>query len=233
MFSRILTSALFAGAVAGVLAALLQLLFVQPVLLHAELYESGQLVHFGAGETASARQTLGGFDPLRDGLSILFTMLTYTGYAFLLIAGMALAEARGAVVDGRRGILWGLAGFVAFHLAPAVSLPPEVPGVAAAEVDVRQVWWFATVAASAVAVWLIAFGRSLTTWLAAVALLLAPHIVGAPHPAAFAGTVPPEIAALFASRALGVGLAAWVLLGVFTGHFWQREGEAALSARGA
>ena len=233
MFSRILTSAVFAGAVAGVLAALLQLLFVQPVLLHAELYESGQLVHFGAGEVASAQPVEAGFEPLRDGLSILFTMLTYTGYAFLLIAGMALAEARGVVVDGRRGILWGLAGYVAFHLAPAVSLPPEVPGVAAADVEARQIWWFATVAASGLAVWLIAFGRNLTMWVAAVALLLAPHVVGAPHPAAFAGTVPPEIAALFASRALGVGLAAWVLLGVFAGHFWQREDAAALAARQA
>ena len=34
MFSRILTSALFAGAAAGLIAALLQLYFVQPVLLH-------------------------------------------------------------------------------------------------------------------------------------------------------------------------------------------------------
>ena len=47
MFSRILVSALFAGFLAGLIAALLQLVFVQPVLLHAELYESGALNHFG------------------------------------------------------------------------------------------------------------------------------------------------------------------------------------------
>ena len=37
------------------------------------------------------------------------------------------------------------------------------------------------------------------------------------------GPVPPEIAALFASRALGIGLAAWALLGLLAGYFWQRE----------
>ena len=223
MYARILISALFAGALTGLIAGLLQLVFVQPVLLHAELYENGALVHFGA-DPVSAHPDLPGFDPVRDGLSIIFTMLTYTGYALLLIAGMSLAEDRGAVVDGRSGILWGIAGFVAFHFAPGFSLAPEVPGVAAADVAARQVWWFATVAATAVALWLIAFGRGWFIWGGAVVLLLAPHVVGAPEPDSFAGPVPTEIGALYAARALGVGLAAWVILGCTAGYFWQREG---------
>jgi cobalt transporter subunit CbtA len=224
MFTRIVTSALFAGAAAGLIAALLQLAFVQPVLLHAELYESGALVHFGA-DLVSAHPDLGGFDPLRDALTVIFTMLTYTGYALVLVAAMALAERGGATITARTGILWGLAGFVAAHFAPGFSLAPEVPGVAAADVGARQVWWFATVAAAAVAMWLVAFGRGIPAWSAAVVLLLAPHLVGAPEPEAFTGPVPTEIGALFAARAFGVGAAAWVLLGCFAGHFWLREGE--------
>ena len=50
MFSRILTSAVFAGAAAGLIAALLQLFFVQPVLLHAELYESGAALLHKSGD---------------------------------------------------------------------------------------------------------------------------------------------------------------------------------------
>lgn len=233
VFSRILTSAVFAGAAAGLIAALLQLCFVQPVLLHAELYESGALVHFGADRAVAAVQDLGGIDLMRDGLSILFTMLTYTGYALLLIAGMALAEERGAEVNGRTGILWGLAGFVAFHLAPGVTLAPEVPGVAAADVGARQVWWFATVAAAGVAMWLIAFGKGWMMWALAAVLLLAPHVIGAPQPEVFTGPVPTELGALFAARAFGVGMAAWVLLGCFAGYFWQREARHALAARTA
>ena len=223
MITRFIISALFAGALTGLIAGLLQLFFVQPVLLHAELYETGMLVHFGA-DPVSAHPTLPGFDPMRDGLSIIFTMLTYTGYALMLIALMSLAEERGAHVDGRTGIIWGIAGFVAFHFAPGFSLAPEVPGVAAADVTARQYWWFATAGAAVVALWLIGFGKSWLAWGVAVILLIAPHVIGAPEPDTFTGPVPTEIGALFAARAFGVGLAAWVLLGCFAGYFWQSEG---------
>lgn len=222
MFTRLLTSAMFAGAAAGLIAALLQLVFVQPVLLHAELYESGELVHFGAAPN-SAHPELPGFDAVRDGLSIIFTMLIYAGYGLMVVALMALAEGTGATINGRTGILWGVAGFIAVHFAPGFTLAPEVPGVAAADVAARQVWWFATAGAAAVALWLIAFGTNWVAWGAAAVLLLAPHLIGAPEPDTFTGPVPTEIGALFASRALGVGLAAWVLLGCFAGYFWSRE----------
>ena len=224
MLTRIVTSALFAGAAAGLVAALLQFVFVQPVLLHAELYESGALQHFGAAP-ASAHPDLGPIDLQRDGFSALFTMLIYTGYAFLMIAAMSVAEDRGAAITARNGLLWGVAGFVALHLAPAFSLPPEVPGVAAADVTARQIWWFATAAAAAVAMWLIAFGEGWLFWGLAAALLIAPHLAGAPEPDSFVGPAPPELAAHFAARALGVGLAAWVVLGVLAAHFWNTEGR--------
>ncbi|KIN63019.1 putative cobalt transporter subunit CbtA [Sulfitobacter noctilucicola] len=232
MYSRFLVSALFAGATAGLIAGILQLIFVQPVLLHAELYESGQLVHFGA-EAVTAHPDLPGFDVMRDGLSLIFTMLTYTGYALIMIALMGIAEDRGAVIDGRTGLIWGVAGFVVFHLAPGVSLAPEVPGVAAADVTARQIWWFATVGAAAVALWLVAFGTTWMVWGVAAVLLAAPHLIGAPEPDVLVGPVPTEIGALFAARAFGVGLAAWVLLGSFAGYFWQREGVADTSTASA
>lgn len=222
MFQKILTSALFAGFCAGLIAAALQLVFVQPVLLHAELYEGGELVHFGA-EAVSADPELPGLAPVRDGLSVLFSVLVYTGYALVLVALIALAAERGIAADARRGLLWGLAGFAAVHLAPAFSLPPEVPGVAYSDLAARQVWWWATAGATALALALLAFGRGPASWIAAAALILAPHLIGAPHPEEFAGPVPPELAALFTSRALGVGMMAWALLGLFAGYFWQRE----------
>lgn len=224
MYSRFLISALFAGAAAGLIAGLLILYFVQPVLLHAELYEGGALVHFGADKANTAHPDLPGLDPVRDGLSLVFSMLTYTGYALIMVAAMGLAEDRGASIDGRTGLIWGVAGFITFHFAPAFTLAPEVPGVAAADVAARQVWWFATAGAAAVALWLIAFAQSWAAWGVAVILLLAPHVIGAPEPEVFTGPVPTEIAALYASRALGVGLASWVILGAFAGYFWQREG---------
>ena len=226
MLFRILTSGLIAGAVAGLCAAALHLLFIQPVLLHAELYESGELVHFGAASGPAVRPGFG-LDPVRDGLSVIFSMLTYAGFALILVALMALAEGRGAVISARNGMLWGVAGFVAVLLAPAFSLPPEVPGVAAADILPRQAWWFATVFCAGAAMWLLAFGRRWLAWGAVIVLLLVPHVVGAPEPDSFAGPVPTELGALFAARVLGVGLVAWVLLGLLSGWLWSNDDETA------
>ncbi len=222
MYTRVFSSALFAGGAAGLLAGLLQLLFVQPVLLHAELYEDGTLVHFGAETMVSAHQNLPFLDLSRDGLSILFSILIYCGYALVLVAAMAISENRGSMLNGRTGLLWGLAGYAVFQLLPAFSLAPEVPGVAAADVHDRQLWWAVTVAMSAVAIWLIAFVPNWLARCAAAALLAAPHLYGAPEPDAFFGPVPPEISALFAARSLGTGFIVWSVLGCVAGAVWSR-----------
>ncbi len=222
MFSKILTSALIAGAVAGLLAALLQLYFVQPVLLHAELFETGQLTHSGVSD---AHFESAGFDVQRDLLSVVFTMLIYSGYGLVLVAMMNMAEAQGALINARSGIIWGVAGFVAVHFAPGFSLPPEVPGSSAADVSDRQIWWFATVLATMVALWLFAFGSKRIAWVAGIVVILAPHIIGAPHPDVLTGSAPTELGGMFAARSLGVGLAAWVMLGSLAGYFWSNSEE--------
>ncbi len=223
MYTKVFSSALIAGGAAGLLAGLLQLLFVQPVLLHAELYEAGTLVHFGADSMASTHQELPALEFGRDGLSILFSMLVYCGYALVLVAAMALSEMRGAVLNGRTGILWGIAGYACFQLLPAFSLAPEVPGVAAADVYDRQVWWAVTVIGSAVALWLIAFSHNWLAWGVAALMLLAPHLYGAPEPDYFFGPVPPELSALFAARSLGTGFIVWSVLGCIGGAIWHRS----------
>jgi len=218
MFNKILTSALFAGAVAGLFAALLQLYFVQPVLLHAELFESGQLVHTGV---SAAAVDLPGFDVQRDLLTVAFLMLIYAGYGLVLVALMNISEAQGVRITARSGLIWGIAGFIAVHLAPAFSLPPEVPGSSAADVGDRQIWWYATIIATAIGLWILAFGKNWMGYVAAVVFILAPHIIGAPQPNILTGPAPTEIGGMFAARTLGVGLAAWALLGALSGYFWS------------
>lgn len=226
MLNRLLTSALIAGAAAGLIAAVLQLVFVQPVLLQAELYETGARIHLFAGPDVDIGEAVGtsanGIDVVRDGLSVLFSILVYAGYGLLLVAAMALAGKQGHLVTAREGMVWGLAGFITVQLAPAFGLPPELPGMSAADIVAREIWWVATVALTAVAIWLLAFGASWPVRGAAILLLALPHIIGAPHPAELSGPTPPELAAQFAGRALGVGAAVWVLLGLFSASLWSR-----------
>ena len=223
MLTRILTSALIAGAAAGLVAALLQLVFLQPVLLHAELFEEGVLTHFAPAPMSDTVVQLPGFSPQRDLLSVAFSMLIYAGFGLMMVAAMSLAETNGAKITPRTGIVWGIAGFVAVHLAPGFSLSPEIPGSSAADITLRQIWWFSTVGAAIIALWLIAFGRSPVAWLIASVLFLAPHVIGAPMSEVMTGPAPTELGSLYSARAFGVNLAGWVILGTLAGHFWSTE----------
>lgn len=224
MTFRVLTSAVFAGAVAGLFAALLQFLFVIPSLLEGELFETGARIHFSAsGSPQSERGAPGlGGDWGRHGLTVAFNVITYVGFAFLLLALMVLAEMRGlAKITPRTGLIWGLAGFVAVQLAPAIGLPPELPGTIGGEIGPRQTWWMGTILSSALGLWLLAFGQGITA-LAGILFLLAPHIIGAPHTDTYWGVAPPELAAEFVVLSLGVAAAGWAALGFFAAWFWTK-----------
>lgn len=240
MIRNMLTSALGAGLVAGILAAILHFAFIQNLILTGEAYESGAVVHFGgiaeAHDHAAAGHDHGteaghdhsdhehgaaAGDLQRNGLTVVFYILTQVSFALLLVAGFGLARIFGHQVTARDGILWGIAGFAALQLAPAMGLPPELPGTMAADLGARQMWWTGTVLATAGGLALLAFGRSPWTAIAAVVLVALPHVIGAPVPEGFSGVAPPELAGSFATRALGVGLAVWAILGWTAGRLWS------------
>ena len=225
MLSRLAASALFAGLGAGAFATLLQLWFAVPLLMEGELYETGARTHF----TATGGQSDAGVpdiweEPARHLGSFGTNLIAWTGFALLLIAGFVLARRWGHEVTARLGLVWGLAGFLAVHLAPAIGLPPELPGTIGAELGARQAWWTLAVGASALGLGLLAFGPG-PAWIALGALsLLLPHVIGAPHTGAYFGVAPPELAAHFATASLGVAAASWALLGALAGALWSRGG---------
>jgi len=217
MFRNLFVSAALAGAAAGLIASALQLAFVVPVLLEGELYESGKRLHFtldGTPQSERSSPGLGG-DLVRHGMTVAFNFVTYLGYGLILAGAMAVAERYGHVATARSGLVWGVAGFVAVQLAPAIGLPPELPGTPASEVGPRQAWWLLAVTGSAAGLALIAF--------AGIVLLTLPHLIGAPHLDTYWGVAPPELAAHFVTLGLGAALAGWVSLGFFCGWFCERR----------
>lgn len=225
MNQKLLTSAVFAGVASGLIAAALQFMFVIPALLEGELFETGARIHFGAdGSPESDRGAPGlGGDWGRHLLTVGFNVVTYVGFGFLLLAAMAFAEMRGLTkITARQGLIWGLAGFIAIQLAPAFGLPPELPGTPAAEIGPRQTWWLGTLIATSLGLWVIAFGRGFIA-LSGVVLLLAPHLIGAPHLSGYFGVSPPELSAEFVTLSLGTAAAGWSTLGFLLAWFWTRE----------
>lgn len=158
----------------------------------------------------------------RNALTSLFFGLAYIGYALVLVAGYGLAEAFGKRITLREGLLWGIAGYAAFQLAPAMGLEPELPGTMAADLTARQIWWLGTAICTAGGLALLGYGRGVASVVAAVALLAVPHLIGAPELESYSGVAPPELASSFAARSLGVGLIVWSALGALSGWHWSR-----------
>ncbi len=227
MTKNLFASALFAGVAAGLAAALLQFWLVIPLVLEGELFETGTRVHFAASLDAPVQSPAGPAEGLtqdvsRHVLTSAFNIVAYTAFALILVAGMALAERLGHPVTARQGLVWGLSGFIAMQLAPAVGLPPELPGMVAAEIGARQVWWLATALATAIGLGLIAFGNNTALAVVGVLAIAMPHIVGAPHLDTYFGIAPPELSASFVAHSLGVAAASWAILGFIAAWSWTR-----------
>ena len=203
----VLLPALAAGLVAGMVAAILQQLFLVPLILQAEALEAAGLAHPAATGIERAL------------FSVLFTCVGACGFALLLAGCFALRRD----VNWRSGLLWGLAGFASFSLAPALGLPPELPGAHAADLVARQGWWIATAAATAIGLACVALPKSIPLKLLGLALVALPHLIGAPQPVADT-ELPAHVVRAFAIGSLAVSAAMWLILGALTPALMERYG---------
>jgi cobalt transporter subunit CbtA len=92
----------------------------------------------------------------------------------------------------------------------------------AAELGPRQLWWVATVLCAAIALGLLFYQRSLLAVIVAIALLVAPHLIGAPQPASYESPIPEGLHHSFVVAVVLTTLLFWVLLGGLAGLFRGR-----------
>jgi cobalt transporter subunit CbtA len=243
MFKRIAQTAGFAGLLAAILLTLLQSLWVTPLILEAETYEnapsaiaaqnhesSQPISHEHAHPTAKAAphshdsEAWGPEDgwqrTLATGLSNLVVAI---GFA-LMLAGLFTLRAPNKTWQG---LLWGFAGFATFCLAPAVGLPPEVPGTAAADLAQRQSWWIGTTLATATGLSLLAFAKHWPLRVAGLLLLALPHLIGAPQPEMHSSLAPEALGQQFILASLVTNALFWAALGLASAWFFSRGQHAA------
>lgn len=190
-FRRIILSALLVGALAGVMATAVQLWQTVPIIQSAEVFEGvsapAASVHDHAAQNqgahahpADAWAPADGLE--RSGFTLASNILTAIGFALVVLVAMVLSlpSDNSKKLGWLHGLLWAAAGYVTFFVAPALGLPPEVPGSAAAPLEERQIWWISTVVCTAAGLGILAFGKSPWRW-AGLALLIVPHVLGAPH----------------------------------------------------
>lgn len=222
MFRRIFLTAIIAGIAAGLVSGTLHIVKLSPLIAAAETFEMND---HDADHESVAWEPAPGWQ--RSGATMLADIVIACGFGLLLSAGFAFRETLvGRETEAVQGLLWGLAGFAAFSLAPALGLPPALPGTAVADLALRQSWWLGTALATAGGLGLIAFGRGPTWRAAGIAVLVLPHLVGAPLPAADAAGPSAQLGARFAAASLVIAAIFWAVLGSLGGWIYQRLGRA-------
>ena len=241
MITRLLSAALVAGFLAAVVATGLQLALTSPLIIAAERYETHAaldaddarlpivLAHspghdHGDGKAQAEAAWQPGPGLPRMAFTGLATLIGGVGYALLLGAAM-LACRREPTPE--RALAFALAGFAAVALAPALGLPPELPGSEAAPLATRQAWWLLSAAATAMGLYLILIRRAAITILGGLVLIVAPHLAGAPVPPAETSALPAVLAAQFAARSIGIAFVFWAVIGLAFGWAWQVFGHRA------
>lgn len=241
LFRSLVFVAALVGLGAGLVLTVLQQFGTQPLIVQAEVFEqanaakaettphehgSDVAAHEHASGAAEHHHDAGAWEPAdgaeRFGWTLVANIVSGIGFALLLVAA---SELKGGLSSWREGLLWGIAGFAVFTLAPSVGLTPAAPGVEGAPLMDRQVWWIATAVATAAGIALIAYGRSPLLALAAVVLIAAPHIVGAPQPSE-PPAIPHTLEHGFVVAVIVTGFLFWATLGTLAGALRNRFVEA-------
>ncbi|NHC50940.1 CbtA family protein [Pseudomonas sp. AU8050] len=234
MIKRIAQTAGFTGLLAALLLTLLQSFWVAPLILQAESFEkappASEMVHEHAAGAAAHSHDAQAWEP-EDGLQ---RVLSTTGGNLVVAVGFALMLAGlytlRAPTRTAQGLLWGLAGYATFVLAPTLGLPPELPGTAAADLTLRQTWWIGTAASTAAGLALIVFGRNWLLKGLGLAILAVPHVIGAPQPEAHSMLAPEALEAQFKIASQLTNVAFWLALGLISAWLFRRNRDDQYSA---
>lgn len=236
MIGRIVLATLLAGMLAGLVMAGIQHVRLTPLILQGEVFEKASDPAALAIEAANAPcvEKMPGmkmcadagkpaWEPAEGLQRTLFTtgasLLAGAGFAAML-AGVSLLS--GVPITKDNGLIWGLCGFLAVAVAPAVGLPPEVPGMPVADLLGRQIWWVGTIAATGIGIYLIAIRPEFWAKPLAVVLIALPHIVGAPIAPATPTMVPPALAGEFVATSIAAAAVFWCVMGLLLGHALDR-----------
>ena len=234
MIKRIAQTAGFTGLAAALLLTLLQSFWVAPLILQAETFEKApaatEVAHEHAEGAAAHPHDAEAWEPEDGWQRVLSTtggnLVVAVGFA-LMLAGLYTLR---APTRTAQGLLWGLAGYATFVLAPTMGLPPELPGTAAADLALRQTWWIGTAASTAAGIALIVFGRNWLLKVLGAAILAVPHVIGAPQPEVHSMLAPEALEAQFKIASQLTNVAFWLALGLISAWLFRRNRDDQYSA---
>ena len=245
-FKRIVGAAALSGLLAGLVLTAVQQWQVAPLTAQAEVFEDAaadQPVAPAAAQRSTDAATPGaapehdaqpvhaqGHDQdhehewqpengwQRTAFSTLANVTLAVGFGLLVGAAM---NAAGHAISWQRGLLWGVAGYLVMFVAPALGLPPELPGTAAAPLQQRQLWWLFAVLASGSGMACLIRTRSWLIRAVGLALIAAPLLIHAPLPAHPHSSAPAALAHDFIRASALANALLWLVLGAAMGYWYR------------
>lgn len=230
MISRIILSVLIAGLLAGLLMAGIQYVRLTPLIIAAEVYETPETEAI-AEASKPCVETLPGMKMCADEghehnpnawqpadgwqrtlSTTTASLLTGVGFSILML-GVSILVNR--PITKQNGLIWGICGFIAVSLAPSIGLPPELPGMPAADLHSRQIWWVATILMTSLAIYFWLYARDNWWRVAAIIFAIAPQFFAPISTVISEGNLPASLAADFASSSLAANLIMWLAIGYF------------------
>lgn len=141
---------LVSGTLAGLLLFAIQHFTIVPLIKKAETYELSAHHHDEAHSNDEEWAPAEGAE--RTFYTALTTVLGAIGFSAIVFGIVSFTS---VALNWRKGAFLGLLAFICVNLAPAFGLPPEPPGVPAADLFDRQLWWVGTIVATGLGLWLI------------------------------------------------------------------------------
>jgi cobalt transporter subunit CbtA len=220
-------AAIVAGLIASLVFTLVQSIWVTPLILQGESYEEAAETsadhHDSESPNAAHHHDADAWKPQDGWQRTLFTfaanLLMGVGYSFVLVALYLLWREPKSTLGGAA---YGLAGFLVFFAAPGLGLPPELPGTAAAELTSRQQWWVMTAVATAAGLILLCSQPRWWLRVLALAVIAAPHLIPAPHPAVESSLAPVELQSRFRLATTVCNAVFWLSLGLTSGGMFRK-----------
>ena len=140
--------------------------------VHSQSHSNHQHSHDGWAPEDGAERT---------SYTVFANIFAGIGFAAILLSLMSQIQMQSFTrLSSAKGLLWGVGGFMAFFVAPSIGMPPEIPGMIAAPIEHRQLWWMLAVLGVGLGLLLLAFAPIRWKSLGIVAIVL-PYLVGVPH----------------------------------------------------
>ena len=231
MTKRLFPAVLIAGLAGGIVVSILQAMLLAPLMDFAEFLEMGARAEDYVAPKGIFTIAFSNLEMAIN--TFAFDTLSALAFALIMAAGILF---QGRNISFKIGLVWGLFGWFAFSLAPALGQPPAPPGSAYIDLEARQLWWWLCVASTSMGIVLLVFigdwagecgiqaGIRNGWWpkVAGAVLVLLPHIIGAPESPQQGLNIPPNLSRDFALYSLISTFAFWQTIGGVLGFMLGR-----------